>query len=124
MKKCLILLEDLDSASPDLVSSLLLMSKTWGASFKSEEELTKFHPEMRIVATVRSENNHSESSELIRSNPLIIELPCLTTEELQKIINFKYPNLKDLSEKLLKIFGEVSVKIKENSLIDRDLNSR
>lgn len=123
-EKCLILLEDLDSASPDLVSSLMLMVKAWGISVHNDGQFTSFNGNMRIVATVRSENNQGESSELIRSNPLTIQLPKLTVKELQKIVECKFPNLSDISEKLLKIYADCCEKMNENNLIDRELNTR
>uniref|UniRef100_A0AC34RK05 AAA+ ATPase domain-containing protein n=1 Tax=Panagrolaimus sp. JU765 TaxID=591449 RepID=A0AC34RK05_9BILA len=122
-EKCLILLEDLDCASPDLVSSLMLMVKSWGISVRNDGQFTAFHENMRIVATVRSENSHGESSELIRSNPLSIQLAKLTVDELKKIVECKFPKLVKISDKLLKIYADCCEKMNEDNLIDRELNT-
>lgn len=100
------------------------MAKKWSGTFRNEDSPTPFHPEMRIVATVRSESNHGESAELIRSHPLSISLQNLTTEELRKIVDFQFPSLASISANILSIFTDVSTSIKEDSLIDRELNSR
>ena len=99
------------------------MNKSWKAPLRSDGSVTSFHPEARIVATVRSENNHSDSSELIRSNPMRVNLQPLSNEELRRIIEHKFPNLSSVAEKLLSIFVELSQLMLTDSIIDRDLNA-
>uniref|UniRef100_A0AC34G1W2 AAA+ ATPase domain-containing protein n=1 Tax=Panagrolaimus sp. ES5 TaxID=591445 RepID=A0AC34G1W2_9BILA len=123
-KRCLILLEDIDSATTELVSTLFLMNKSWNAPLHSDGSITAFHPDARIVATVRSENNHSDSSELIRSFPMTVNLKPLSNEELKKIIEHKFPSLITVAEKLLNIFFELSQMMLADSIIDRDLNAK
>jgi midasin len=122
-KRCLILLEDIDSATTELVSTLFLMNKSWSAPLHSDGSITAFHPEARIVATVRTENNHSDSAELIRSYPMTVNLKPLSNDELKKIIEHKFPNLLLVAEKLLNIFFELSQMMLADSIIDRDLNA-
>uniref|UniRef100_A0A0N5C8B2 Midasin n=1 Tax=Strongyloides papillosus TaxID=174720 RepID=A0A0N5C8B2_STREA len=122
----IILLEDLDLAPVDLISSLMDLCRERTVKLVSGDVI-QLNDECRIIASMRSEISVPyEINSLLSSIPYRVELDPFTNEELLNIINTKYPRCITISKRILELFTKVSETLKilqprGRQLISKDL---
>ncbi|RWS13574.1 hypothetical protein B4U79_11757 [Dinothrombium tinctorium] len=106
-----LVLEDIDCASPDIISILSSVIKTKSLSSLTCCPVTTYKPNenFRIFFTRRLIGNHSETQQSIMNENLfslckIINMDVMNREELRTIIDSLWPNLAVISEKILDIY--------------------
>ncbi|KAH7723681.1 midasin [Aphelenchoides avenae] len=109
-EECVILLEDLDAASPDLVAEVFNLAERREYALPNGSGST-LHVGCRIVATVKSDKDKTEMNTLLRSCPFVVELPSFTEEEMETMISVKYPQASAAKKTILEIFKSVASSI-------------
>ncbi|VDM28599.1 unnamed protein product [Toxocara canis] len=110
-KPGVVLLEDLDCASVDLISSVIdLCERRWVRM--NAGEVIRMHPQAFVVATLRTSNSGrtsvaADARTLLSSIPLHVVLPPFSDEELRRIICVKYGRVAAVARKLIAVFNEV-----------------
>lgn len=108
-----LLLEDIDKASDDVVSLLAPLLNNSYLSIPGHRNNVRTHPDFRLFATRRS-----IGSFLLQNQKWnLFEMPELERGEMLELLNGKYPNLTNITEKLIDIF-DVSKSLRPCSLRD------
>ncbi|XP_071957015.1 midasin-like [Antedon mediterranea] len=110
-----ILLEDIDYAPMDVISTLLPLLESRSLSLPGHGTTLKAAPGFQLFATQRLVNSgsgfvrqqHSDSSMLDRMWTRIQVAP-LSTQELHQVVVALYPKLNNVTDKLLEIYGLIS----------------
>lgn len=136
-EECIILLEDLDAASADLVAEVFNLAERReyalpngsGSTLHSacrivvrftginrsyhvrwlcfDTKGTTVIPYYAIQATVKSDKDMAETNTLLRGCPFVVELPPFTEEEMETMISVKYPQAAAAKKTILEIFKSV-----------------
>ncbi|MCP9257055.1 Midasin [Dirofilaria immitis] len=110
LDKGIILLEDIDCASADLISQIIDLCNHRKIRVTSGETI-RMHNEAYIVATMRCIRQKSFRSSdielLLTSAPFEISLPPFTNKELYRAICILYKRVAPIAQKLLTLFDEL-----------------
>uniref|UniRef100_A0AC35TJ71 Midasin n=1 Tax=Rhabditophanes sp. KR3021 TaxID=114890 RepID=A0AC35TJ71_9BILA len=125
-KEGIILLEDLELAPVDLISSIMDLCRERSVKMVSGEFI-HLNGNCKILASMRSDiTTPIEVNSLLASLPFRVTLPAFAKAELLSIINSKYPGLLHVSSRLVEIFEIVSAELmakqpRGRQLISKDL---
>ncbi|EJD74394.1 midasin [Loa loa] len=111
LDKGIILLEDIDCASADLISQVINLCDSREARVTSGETI-RMHNEAYIVATMRCIKQErcfrsADIELLLTSVPFEISLPPFTDKELHRAICILCKRVSPLAQKLITLFGEL-----------------
>lgn len=121
--ECLILLEDLDLALPDLIACILTIMEKQEHTLQLGEKII-VNSECRILVTINSLSKRCENLNLLNDYPLKIDFDPLTLKDLNDICDIQFPRLNSIKEKILNIFCDVQEKISTICPLDRQLSVR
>ncbi|ETN84894.1 ATPase family protein, partial [Necator americanus] len=100
---CLILLEDIDLANADVVSTVVQLASERSAVLPSGE-VVPFHKDVRICVTI---SGKGKKSGILDGVPVRIELQQLTDDELRRLISKASPRVAHLAKTLVSIFRTI-----------------
>ncbi|KAK6730863.1 hypothetical protein RB195_007370 [Necator americanus] len=100
---CLILLEDIDLANADVVSTVVQLASERSAVLPSGE-VVPFHKDVRICVTL---SGKGKKSGILDGVPVRIELQQLTDDELRRLISKASPRVAHLAKTLVSIFRTI-----------------
>lgn len=103
-----LLIEDIDKASPDVLSILLPLLEQRKLVLPSRDEEVQAHPDFRIFTT-RRRDVHSKSTKSLLGLRLwsVVLLDALPMTEMKDLICSKFPSLRSLADKILEVFYSV-----------------
>ncbi|RCN28712.1 ATPase family protein [Ancylostoma caninum] len=100
---CLILLEDIDLANPDVISAIVQLASERSVTLPSAEVIT-FNKEAHICATI---SGKGKKSSVLDGVPVRLKLEQLTDEELRRLVAKASPRIAHLAKTLISIFRTV-----------------
>uniref|UniRef100_A0A915IPY5 AAA+ ATPase domain-containing protein n=1 Tax=Romanomermis culicivorax TaxID=13658 RepID=A0A915IPY5_ROMCU len=99
----LILLEDLDCASTDLLSTLAPVLKE-KSLYMPDGQLLRANEDFRIIATIRSDSSYTGHSALLSKDWFTVDINSLTTGDMKDILNSTFPSLETITDCMLDIY--------------------
>ncbi|KAI6654086.1 Midasin [Oopsacas minuta] len=123
-----LLLEDIDYAGKDVISTLLPILENNILPIPGMSETVTANIGFQIFATQRTNANgqplFSSEASLLEKYWNVVQVNYPTVEELETIISKKYPNLSSTASKLIQIFQSTSVENTQTEFLKRKITLR
>ncbi|MFH4978218.1 hypothetical protein AB6A40_004927 [Gnathostoma spinigerum] len=113
-ERCMLLLEDIDTASPELISNLIDLCENRQIDLPVGGTI-RLHDEVCIIVTIRTTGDShsfwsSDRGAFLNKLPFHIKLPLFPDDELQQIIRMKYSRIAAFASTLISLFNNVCVR--------------
>lgn len=100
------MLEDIDSANPDVIEALFTLSEDRTHTLPTGETM-HVHEDCRMLATLQVDGGRQSMLNMVKDFPYVVNIPSLSIEDLAQISEAMFPRLESIRTKLLAIFTSV-----------------